>query len=171
MSLRFPDMLKHKLCKRCGLIKSALDFHKKRELKSGLSSWCKVCRSEDGKKHREKPGVKQAHRDRMREYTKQHYDRIRRSKWLSQGINFTFGEFNHLFELQEGCCAICGKHQSEFKKSLGVDHNHETGQIRNLVCMKCNTFIGYVENAEENFETIKVYLKAWAKKDRMRGRK
>jgi len=38
-------------------------------------------------------------------------------------------------------CAICGKLSSEFKKRLSVDHNHRTGQIRGLLCFKCNKFL------------------------------
>lgn len=40
---------------------------------------------------------------------------------------------------QNGLCAICKK-----RKKLGVDHNHKTGQIRELLCSNCNTAIGLV---------------------------
>jgi F420-0:gamma-glutamyl ligase-like protein len=38
-------------------------------------------------------------------------------------------------------CAICEKPRSAFKKNLSVDHNHKTGQIRGLLCYRCNKFI------------------------------
>jgi len=47
-----------------------------------------------------------------------------------------------MFAEQEGCCAICGKHQSEQKKRLEVDHCHETGHVRALLCTNCNTALG-----------------------------
>lgn len=50
-------------------------------------------------------------------------------------------ERNVLFVKQKGCCAICGKHQREFKRRLNVDHNHKTGQVRGLLCYRCNKFI------------------------------
>jgi hypothetical protein len=62
-------------------------------------------------------------------------------------LKFSYGigieDYNQMFEIQGGCCAICGKHQSEFKKALCVDHNHETGQVRGLLCNACNSMLGY----------------------------
>lgn len=65
--------------------------------------------------------------------------------WKSRGISMTIEKYNELFQKQNGCCALCGKHQSEFNRRLSVDHNHTTGQIRGLLCWKCNTSIGWVE--------------------------
>jgi hypothetical protein len=69
-----------------------------------------------------------------------------------------------MFEEQGGCCALCGKHQSELKKALHVDHDHKTGRVRKLLCAKCNLASGafdddigllsacieYLEGCEEN---------------------
>ena len=60
--------------------------------------------------------------------------------------NLTTEKYNELFEEQKGCCAICGKHQNEFNKSLHVDHNHTTGEVRGLLCKKCNSLLGYVHD-------------------------
>lgn len=54
----------------------------------------------------------------------------------------TSDEYNELFESQQGRCAICGGHQTEFKKRLHVDHDHDTGQVRGLLCGTCNTGLG-----------------------------
>jgi hypothetical protein len=43
--------------------------------------------------------------------------------------------------LQAGKCGVCGRHESEFKSKLAVDHNHKTGQVRGLLCYRCNKFI------------------------------
>lgn len=65
-------------------------------------------------------------------------DRKRHLKCL-YGLNIT--EYNRLFQQQNGCCAICGKHQSELKRKLDVDHDHRTNKIRGLVCNYCNKII------------------------------
>lgn len=47
-------------------------------------------------------------------------------------------QYKELFDKQEGCCAICGKHQSELKDRLVLDHDHLTKEIRALLCSYCN---------------------------------
>jgi Recombination endonuclease VII len=42
---------------------------------------------------------------------------------------------------QGGKCGVCGKAESEFKNRLAVDHNHKTGQVRGLLCYRCNKFV------------------------------
>jgi len=61
-----------------------------------------------------------------------------KKKWTSKDYEKERAEF---FKLQKGCCAICGKHQRMFKRRLNLDHNHKTGQIRGLLCYRCNKFI------------------------------
>jgi len=47
---------------------------------------------------------------------------------------------------QNGLCAICGKPECETRngkvKALAVDHDHESGRIRGLLCVACNTGLG-----------------------------
>ena len=51
--------------------------------------------------------------------------------------------------LQNGRCAICGKHQNKFKKALSVDHCHKKGIIRGLLCNSCNLGLGkFYDNCE-----------------------
>lgn len=47
-------------------------------------------------------------------------------------------QYDELFEKQNGCCALCGKPQSECKMRLSVDHCHLTSEIRSLLCSYCN---------------------------------
>ena len=47
-----------------------------------------------------------------------------------------------MFMKQNGCCAICGIHHTLLTKKLYVDHNHDTGELRGLLCNKCNLGLG-----------------------------
>ena len=48
-----------------------------------------------------------------------------------------------MLKKQNNCCAICKKHKSKFARSLAVDHDHSTGEIRGLLCFWCNKrFVG-----------------------------
>jgi hypothetical protein len=50
--------------------------------------------------------------------------------------------FNSLLEVQQGCCAICGCAEPKGKGNWHVDHNHETGEVRGLLCSQCNPGLG-----------------------------
>ncbi len=67
-------------------------------------------------------------------------------------------DFNEMFALQNGKCAICGKHQTEFKKILHIDHCHETNKFRGLLCSNCNTAIGLLKDDIENLRCAILYL-------------
>lgn len=62
------------------------------------------------------------------------------------GINLT--EYNKMHAKQRGKCAICrkpetSKHYSGTVRCLSVDHNHTTGEVRQLLCNRCNKVIGH----------------------------
>ena len=67
-----------------------------------------------------------------------------------------------MFKEQNECCAICGKHKSELnmkrKNNLCVDHCHETGRIRGLLCDKCNRGIGLLGDSLKNLKSAISYL-------------
>ena len=72
----------------------------------------------------------------------------RRSARLKHRYGITAAEYDSLYEAQGGCCAICkkpaeaGSSPGHWKNKLAVDHCHDTGKIRGLLCNKCNTVIG-----------------------------
>lgn len=67
-------------------------------------------------------------------------------------------ERQKLSDNQNGCCAICKKPESSFKMRLSVDHNHKTGQVRGLLCYRCNKFV-VGRNTYESATKIVEYLK------------
>ena len=75
----------------------------------------------------------------------------RESCWRRAGIinkdcsPFTVIDFDRNYQVQQGRCKICKKHQSELPTALHVDHDHRTGFFRGLLCWNCNKSIGYYE--------------------------
>lgn len=63
-----------------------------------------------------------------------------------------------MFEEQAGCCKICKRHQSEFKKRLDFDHCHETGKSRGLLCNQCNQALGLMKDNKENIKAMLEYV-------------
>lgn len=75
-------------------------------------------------------------------------DKQRHYKYvINYGI--TLDDYNKMFEEQEGRCKICKTHQSEMKKALHVDHNHQTGKVRGLLCHNCNLALGRLKEDPE----------------------
>jgi len=83
---------------------------------------------------------------------------------LKRKYGIDLEEYNRMFAEQEGKCAICGIHQSEYKKALSVDHCHETDHVRGLLCLKCNAAIGLLNDDIENLKCAMLYLNANAKR-------
>ena len=68
-----------------------------------------------------------------------------RNTQLKNTYGISLDDYNALLAHQDGKCAICGKHQTEFDYPLHVDHDHQTGQVRGLLCCGCNTGLGQYE--------------------------
>lgn len=56
---------------------------------------------------------------------------------------------------QNDCCAVC---LDGFNGKFCIDHNHETGVIRGLLCRRCNTGMGLMRDSVKNFEMAISYL-------------
>lgn len=65
-------------------------------------------------------------------------------------------EYDRRLNEQGGGCAICGEFPTE--KKLAVDHDHETGRVRGLLCMRCNTALGHFEDSITLLEAAIDYL-------------
>jgi len=58
----------------------------------------------------------------------------------------TIEAYDWMLKNQNNRCAICGKHQSEMKRQFAVDRDHDTGEIRGLLCTRCNLVLGQVKD-------------------------
>ena len=60
---------------------------------------------------------------------------------------------------QNFCCAICGKHEKDCsKQKLYVDHDHDTKQVRGLLCSRCNSAIGLFDESVEKLSNAVRFL-------------
>ena len=119
----------YKRCTVCGEQKHITKFAKHKLNSDGRAYTCKVCVREYQKEYNKRPCV--------RERT------IIRSKnnWLQTNYGLTIDDWNNMIQKQNGSCAIC-KTKLDKGKSTHVDHNHENGEIRGILCADCNWAIG-----------------------------
>ena len=69
----------------------------------------------------------------------------------------TVDDYNEMYISQDGKCAIC-RTDKKLKGYFHVDHCHDTKKIRGLLCMRCNSGIGYFKDNILNLEKAIVYL-------------
>lgn len=78
--------------------------------------------------------------------TKEHVREWRRNRLYGMEP----GAYDKLFKEQGGVCGICRKPEGETNrgvlKVLQVDHNHNTGRVRGLLCGRCNRTVGLLES-------------------------
>jgi len=70
----------------------------------------------------------------------------------------TIETYDKMSESQNNCCAICGESRDNFKTNFAVDHNHETNEVRGLLCGKCNLILGYANDNIPILENAIKYL-------------
>jgi len=80
------------------------------------------------------------------------------NKWLKHKYGLSFDDFHIMYEQQEKKCALCSIEihmNSKDKQRACVDHCHETGRVRGILCQNCNRALGMLK---DNKETIKKML-------------
>lgn len=92
------------------------------------------------------------------------YDSKRKNWRLKKRYGITLEEFNSILESQNHSCAICKTPTGEFSKQLGkernlaVDHCHNTGKVRGILCYRCNMGLGYFNDNPMSLEQAINYL-------------
>lgn len=124
----------HKNCKKCGKWLPLEDFYPDKYSKSGKSTYCIKHSQERGRNNWYKPKTQ----DNM----------------LRKLYGISLEEYSILREVQKDCCALCG-----MKKKLVVDHDHNTGRVRGLLCQGCNVTVGMIETYPSLAKKIKEYIK------------
>ena len=148
-------------CKRCGAAKPLTDYYLQNDGEgkpSRRSTMCRPC---------------------TREYRKARYDPERKSRYyrtirtdpqraaqaehiwgytatLRNVHGLSLDDYKAILERQHGCCAVCLKPST---RRLVVDHDHDTGQVRGLLCDPCNTAIGVLGDNEAGLLRALAYLR------------
>lgn len=79
-------------------------------------------------------------------------DRVLRKKY-----GFGVREYNDMVIGQAGRCLICFRVPPE---DLVVDHDHQTGKVRGLLCQRCNRMLGHVDDNPRTLRHAMNYLEA-----------
>ncbi|MGZ4530735.1 MAG: endonuclease VII domain-containing protein [Mycobacteriaceae bacterium] len=146
------------LCPRCGETKSVSEYAGRKN-GQGLpfrSSYCRACQAEYARGWRAKNGDKERARRRAKyaenaEWraarkadTARRYAAnpdIQRNAYLLAKYGITLDQYREMHAAQLGLCAICSE-PCKSGRELAVDHDHATGKVRALLCIRCNNGLG-----------------------------
>jgi len=135
-----------KKCTKCGTYKAFKDFDTRKASKDGLTAQCTIClRVKSMKTRKDNPETTRANN-------------------LKNRFDMTIEQYNIIFLKQKGKCVICQKSETIKDKRgsvkwLSIDHNHNTGKVRGLLCNACNTGLGKMGDSIKVLESAIKYLK------------
>lgn len=124
-----------KRCPRCGETKPKQQFARNRSTRDGLGSYCLPC-----------------HRVIVSE-NKQRLHGGQRNYLFKYRYCIDRFEFERLVADQDGKCAICRKRPAKH-----VDHCHESGKVRQILCFYCNRGLGKFKDSPARMERAIEYL-------------
>ncbi len=144
-----------KSCNRCGEEKDLEDFYEGSGT-FGRMQPCKACKCLAGRLRWTDPDVK-AHR---KVYMASPAGRAMARKCdLKKKFGITPDDYERMLEAQGGHCALCpATVGNSLRPRLHVDHDHETGAVRKLLCSRCNMALGIVGESVELLKAMIQYL-------------
>ena len=122
-------------CSKCREWKLPAQFNKNRRQTSGLNYMCRSCSKTQTRRHN-----------------------------LPAKYGITVAKYAEMILAQGGKCACCGAQFAlEGRKTDRpcVDHNHKTGEVRSLLCGRCNLAAGNVLDSSERASQLAAYLARW----------
>ena len=148
-----------KQCKTGRKLKKKSEFNRHKTNSDHLQAYCRKCQREYGKKWLEENGDKNI--VYCRRYYKENKQKWREREYKKK-YNMTLQEFDALLLSQNNKCPICDT-ALKSTRQMHVDHHHESGMRRQILCSKCNTALGLLNENVVNFEKAIQYINKWNK--------
>lgn len=158
------QIIPQKLCKTCKKTKPITDFYNNCRKPDGYSYQCKDCH----KAYYKTNNYRELHKDRINSKKRKLYHKTKnnpgaRERRRSNSIKIKYGITNQIYDyfmnIQKGVCAICGEPPNG--KLLVIDHCHETGDVRGLLCTRCNIGLGGLRDSHDMLLKALDYIRNW----------
>lgn len=160
--------MESKACSKCGELHSLDFFNKDKRRPDGRATLCKNCTRQKAKDYRKNNPERVKHLDalsrkrhkdarhkRSIEYREQHADEIK-NRLYERKYGITFNEKEGLFNKIDGKCMICSAEMTLEESQL--DHDHESREIRGILCINCNLLLGHAKDDVSLLEAAIDYL-------------
>lgn len=160
-----------KRCRKCGVEKALDDFDSAKGARDGRRGDCKSCFQARAKARY--PAVREQAIARATKWREENPERFRanqqrrrsmpeakrraRDYHLQRNFGISVDQYDELLRAQSGRCAICHSKPTP-GISLHVDHDHETGSNRGLLCFRCNNALGDLGDDMDRLRVAGEYL-------------
>lgn len=132
--------MESKRCPDCGETKTLDSFPRNRSTRDGRGSYCKPCHNTRTRENRELHGGP-------------------RNYHFKRRYGITAAEVDALIKSQDSRCRICNRPFTEELKPV-VDHDHDTGEVRGILCDPCNRGLGQFGDSSDRLRSAIRYLEA-----------
>ena len=133
-----------KTCTGCNKTQPINNFYKDKNRKDGHYVRCRNCQAQYSKQYRAR------FPDRSTDAS------------IKYKYGITLDQYKEKLNDQGNACAICQtKIPGGKKDSFFIDHDHETGKVRGLLCRSCNLMIGHAKDDTQLLATAIGYLVHW----------
>jgi hypothetical protein len=161
--------MKH--CRICGELKPLEAFYRATGMRDGHRNECKACFQAGQKaKYNSAEAVARVKRwqernpERLAAYRAEYRNRPERKRamrdlYYRRNFGITADDVDALLAGQGGKCAICGDEPAR-AEGWHVDHDHETGRIRGVLCQRCNHGIGLLDEDPARLRVAADYLES-----------
>jgi hypothetical protein len=163
-----------KKCRLCHVDKPLSEFYEATGMADGYRSECKDCNlAQRGRRYREEPAFRARDIARVTRWRIENperyaalqrrikasptYKRSLRNSHLKRKYSITLADYEAMLTAQAGGCAICGAPEPD-GQSLHVDHCHDTGAVRGLLCFRCNAGLGQFDHDSDRLARAASYL-------------
>jgi hypothetical protein len=166
--------MQEKRCTKCGEVKPLHEFQKKGDNRRRAD--CRACAAAYNRTWQRKNPEKL--RKNRKKYYERHQERLRAEKaeWqrahpeqaqdahLRRTFGITLDQYRGLQEKQGGKCAVCDQEETAVDKRTGkvrrlhVDHSHQSGAVRGLLCTRCNLGLGFLQEDPKIIKSLLQYL-------------
>lgn len=151
--------IRDKYCSRCKETKPVGEFDRQRRSRDGLQTRCRTCMKEVNSDWYQRNKDKMAALSRAwAANNPEKAKAIGHKGHLRKTYGLTLDDYDKLLAMQDGKCAGCG---DEFGDNVPhVDHNHETGAVRALLCGPCNKALGMALESPERLIALARYMQS-----------
>lgn len=140
------------ICTRCKEDKGLEDYPYRKDTNK-YRPYCKECKNKENREWYQKGSNAEKTKAQVRKYKRNNKDRVRCSKH-----KIDLDTLHNMLDKQQYTCKICGIKGTI--DTLFIDHDHNTGKVRGLLCHYCNTGLGFFKDSTSSLKSAIKYLKA-----------